>query len=203
MSVALVQVAVEVVESLIQREAGAGSEKVLSQTPLAAESGLLASLLENLGESDIRIGKRLQTPLAGVAPDMGMTQVPPGHQDAARRSADGRAGVELSEPHPFPGHPVQSGSLDQLLSVAAQVSVTEVVGQDEDQVGKSPRRYRTGKEKKTESDQEPRKGSRAYLHSPDLRSFTATLASLYHIVLTGNVFDSKKRPEPSSVTSFL
>ncbi|MBR20115.1 MAG: hypothetical protein CMA64_08235 [Euryarchaeota archaeon] len=57
-----------------------------------------------------------------------------GHQHAARRRADGVAGVVASEPHALLGQAVEVGSLDFFLPIAAQLRVAKVVGHDENNV---------------------------------------------------------------------
>ena len=64
-----------------------------------------------------------------------MAGVLAGHEAAARRRADGAAGVGLGEAHALGRQAVEVGRLDALLAVAAEVAVAEVVGQDEDDVG--------------------------------------------------------------------
>ena len=75
-----------------------------------------------------------------VVADGGVAGVLAGHQAAARRGADGAAGVELRELHPLGRHAVDVRRLDLLLAVAAEFAVAEVVGDDEHDV--RPRRLR-------------------------------------------------------------
>lgn len=64
-----------------------------------------------------------------------MSRVIPGHEDAARRGAQRAAGVSVGEAHAFPSQLVDIRSTDLVLSVAANVPVSQVVGQDEDNTG--------------------------------------------------------------------
>jgi hypothetical protein len=69
-----------------------------------------------------------------VAADFGMAEVHAGHQHAARRGADGRAGVVAGEPGTFGGELVEMRGADLLLSVTSKFAIAEVVGDDEDNV---------------------------------------------------------------------
>jgi hypothetical protein len=64
-----------------------------------------------------------------------MADVLAGHERAARWSAHGIAGVDLGEADAIGGEAVDVGGLDALLSVAAEVAVTEIVGEDENNIG--------------------------------------------------------------------
>ena len=57
------------------------------------------------------------------------------HERAARRGAHGIACVDLREAHTVGGDAVDVGSLNALLTVAAEVTVAEVVGEYENDVG--------------------------------------------------------------------
>lgn len=57
-----------------------------------------------------------------------------GHQRAARRRAYGIAGIMAGEAYAFGGHAVQARRLDLLLAETAQIAVSQIVGQDEDNV---------------------------------------------------------------------
>ena len=63
-----------------------------------------------------------------------MAGVHPRHETAARRRADRAAGVALSEAHPFRSQSIHVRSLDFLLSVTPRITVTQVVGEDENDV---------------------------------------------------------------------
>ena len=57
-----------------------------------------------------------------------------GHKHAPRRSADSVAGIMLRQAHAFARHPVETGRKDLLLAKNSYVAVTEIVGEDEDDV---------------------------------------------------------------------
>ncbi len=58
-----------------------------------------------------------------------------GHEHAARRRADGVAGVALCQAHAVFGDLVDVGRADFGLAERADVAVTEVIGDEEDDVG--------------------------------------------------------------------
>ena len=53
-----------------------------------------------------------------------------GHQDTPRRRANRGPGVEVREAHPLARHAVEVRCGDDLLPVAAELAVAEVVGHD-------------------------------------------------------------------------
>ena len=132
--VALAVVAEEVVEALPQRVAlGAGR----AEPPLPHGGGRVALGLQELGDRDRRRRQR-HLPLGlqlAVVPDGRVPRVLPGQEDAARGRADGVPRVVLREAHALGGEAVERGRADLLLSVAAELGVAEVVGEDEDDVG--------------------------------------------------------------------
>ena len=134
----LVEVAEERIEALAE---GMPFHADFAEAPLAEEAGRVAGGLQDLGDGDVFVAKRLgRSP--GVAANMRMPRVLPGHQDAAGRRAHRRPGVEVGEANPLRGHPVQTRRPDDLLPVGAEVSVPQVVGEDEDHVGTIRRRGR-------------------------------------------------------------
>ncbi len=54
---------------------------------------------------------------------------------AARRCADGAAGIELREAQTFGGHAIETRRSEMRLAVDTEIAVTEVVGKDDDDVG--------------------------------------------------------------------
>ena len=134
----LVEVAEEGVEALGE---GMPFHADFAEAPLAEQAGGVAGGLQHLGDGDVLGAKRLgRSP--GIAADMRMPRVLPRHQDAAGRRAHRRPGVEVGEANPLRRHPVQTRRPDDLLTVGPEVSVPQVVGQDEDHVGTIRRRGR-------------------------------------------------------------
>jgi len=64
-----------------------------------------------------------------------MAHVQPGHQRRPRRRAHRGAAVRLRIACAFAGHAVEVRRLDQLLAIAADVALGEIVAEDEDQIG--------------------------------------------------------------------
>ena len=65
----------------------------------------------------------------------GAVRAAPGQQTDPRRRADRSGGIKVGEADPSLGHTVQVGSLDLRMPVAGQISVTQVVAQDNHDVG--------------------------------------------------------------------
>ena len=128
--VPLVEVAEEVVEAL----AGwARCRFPPRRGPICRTARCVARSLQHVGHGHL-VGPQAHFGLA-IAADGGVAGVLAGHEAAARRRADGAAGVGLGEAHALGGQAVQVRREDVLLAVAAEVAVAEVVGQDEDDVG--------------------------------------------------------------------
>src|SRR5439155_5046319 len=72
---------------------------------------------------------------ARVSANARMSGVPAGHQAATRGRADGASGIALSEAHSFLRQPIYVRSPNLLLAVAAEVAITKVVRQNENDVG--------------------------------------------------------------------
>ncbi len=105
-----------------------------SQTPLANGCRPIARLLQNLRNRDV-IGLKGDSPAAArVVTDTGVSRMHPGHQAASRRSTDRAARVRLGETDSFRRHAIDVRSREFSLTVAAQIAITKVVGEDEDDV---------------------------------------------------------------------
>ncbi len=137
--VPLVEVAEERVEAHAARVAGRAG---LAEAPLAEESGRVAGVAEEVSDRPLARAQRLDVdPVpAGVAADAHVAHVAAGHEDGARRRADRRARVEVGEAEALGREAVDARRADELLAVGAHVSVAEVVGDDEDDVGARGRR---------------------------------------------------------------
>ena len=59
----------------------------------------------------------------------------PGHEGTPRRRTNRAARIGLGEPDSLGCEAVEVGSLDPRLTVAAQIAVTEIIGEDEDDTG--------------------------------------------------------------------
>ena len=134
--VVLAEVAEEVIEAMVAGQAAFGFADV-AEAPFADERGGVAGLLEDAGHGEILgaqgLGERISR--AGVAAHAGVAVVLAGHEDAPRRGADRGAGVELGEPQAFARHAIEVRRLDDVLTVATEFAVAEIIGHDPDQVG--------------------------------------------------------------------
>jgi len=64
-----------------------------------------------------------------------MTRVIACHQRTSGWCADRASRVVIGEPHSFFGHPVEMRSCEFPLAITGQISVTQIIGQDENDVG--------------------------------------------------------------------
>ena len=126
--VGLVEVAEEIIKALVVRR---GRAVLVAEAPFTDERGVIAGLFEQAGDGAV-LGFQ---PDLGIAADGGVAGVLAGHEHAARRRADGGAGVELREAQALRRQPVDVRCGDLLLPVAPEVAVAEIVGEDEDDVG--------------------------------------------------------------------
>ena len=130
--VVLVEVAKEVVEAFAVGDARCAR---LSQSPLADDARSVARAFENLRDGHVLLSQRY--PLAApphVATDVCVPLMQPRHQAGARGGADGGGRVELCEAQPLARHAVEVRRPDELLAVAAEVAVAQVVGENQDDV---------------------------------------------------------------------
>lgn len=132
--VALAVIAVEAVDSLLVRGAG-GVEK--SHAPFAEGGGGVAGRFCDFADRD---GVGGDGPLAfgnhfAVSADGAFSGVESGEEDGAARGADGGAAVGLHVAGAFFGELVDAGSLDELLTIDADVSLGDVIREDEDEIG--------------------------------------------------------------------
>ena len=115
-----------------------------AHVPLAHHPGAVTGTLEQLGDGDVVVE---EVPRVGLSPtrrglrrheiaDAGLMGMQPRHEGGARRTAAGR-GVDLLEAGARLGEPVKVRR-GNLTPVAPQVGITEVVRQDDQNVG-SPR----------------------------------------------------------------
>ena len=130
---ALAVVAEETIESLVD---GITLRAWTAQTPFAESPGSVPFRLEHFRHGELTFGNR-SLPFRfhfAIVTDEGMARMLPRHQHATRRGAHGVARIVAGEAHPGGGQLVKSRRLDFLLSITAQLGVTEVVGQNENHV---------------------------------------------------------------------
>ena len=109
-----------------------------AEVPLADDAGGVASGLQRFGEGDLRGGQATGGDSAQnavlVMGHAGADGVATRHERGATRGTDFGGGIELREAQAFGGHAIQVRRLDGRMAVATEVTVTEVVGQDDDDV---------------------------------------------------------------------
>ena len=104
--------------------------------PLAHHGGGVARAQQHLRHRD-RSGRQRQLALGlnfPVAAHRRVAGVQAGHQRGPRRRAHTRAAVGLRVARAFARHAIEARGLDQLLTVNADVTLREIVAEDEDDV---------------------------------------------------------------------
>jgi hypothetical protein len=128
--VQLIEVAEEFVEAPPVRHASGGRP---AQSPLSEDGGAVAGALQQTRDGGFLIAHpKFRTPVAAHG---GVAAVLSGHQRAPGGRANRGPGVGLREARAGGGQAVQVGGTDALLAVAAKISVAQVIGQDEEDVG--------------------------------------------------------------------
>ena len=114
-----------------------------ADVPFADQAGAVAGPFEHRGRGrfgGVHRQRRFAVEDAGaggVAPG-----VLAGDEGVAGRRADGAGGVGVGEAEAFARKPVAMRRLDGLRAVTAEVAVADVVGKDEDDVGRSGEAWR-------------------------------------------------------------
>ena len=112
---------------------------VASGTEDGGQRGVLGQEIGASDDGGVALGVDFQScetsSVALVVAYAGVTAVSTSHQCATTGRADATSGVCLGERGSGACQPVDVGCLDVLVSVASQVSVAHVVGQDEHDVG--------------------------------------------------------------------
>jgi hypothetical protein len=133
----LAQIAIEIIEAL---SVGFSSATRASEAPLADTACFVTSLLQEVAECESPGGNG---PLAfrgefAIISNIGVTGMFAGEENASGGRADWTAGVELREAHALGCKPIDVRRFDLRLTVAAEVGVAQVIGKQEDDIG---RRY--------------------------------------------------------------
>ena len=137
----LIEEAQPVVEAL---RIGMSARLRFAQSPLACHGRDVAGALENFRHRNVLCAERhatasasqpLHAPHSEISAHRGVPRVPARHQHTSRRRANRRAGIALRKSHALLGHLIQARCLDRLLPVAAKISVAQIIGHDEDDVG--------------------------------------------------------------------
>ena len=117
--------------------------RLIAQVPLADAPGRVTPLFQNLRN------RRLSVADAGVrvrVEDVGQPhpgRIAPGHDSRPRRSADRRR-VEAGKLHPLGGHAVEARGSDERRAVAPHVLIPLIVGQNHNEVRRTPPRFGFG-----------------------------------------------------------
>ncbi len=117
-------------------EAAAGGEvfRFVAEVPLADCRGLVALVLEDVGEGDFFEGHAFVVVREEHAGDAGARGVAAGHERGARGRADGIGRSGVGEAKAFAGDAIDVGGC-QGAAVATEVAVAEVVAEDHHNVG--------------------------------------------------------------------
>ena len=83
----------------------------------------------------IRLDERRRFPVEDSLFHAAAPGIAPGEQPVPRGRANGRGRVGVREPHPFTSQPVDARRGDLRGAVATDVAVTQVVGENDDDVG--------------------------------------------------------------------
>lgn len=129
---ALVEVTEELIESLSIRDRFRLSTQ--PKSPFAEKSRAVARFLEDLGYGDIVLVQSFAVALVGITAHARVTRMKPLHETRSRRRADRVSGVGIAEAHSFARDPIDVRSLNLFLTVTTQITPTQVIGQDEDDV---------------------------------------------------------------------
>ena len=125
----------EEIKSLFERMAGPIG--IVTEPPLADESGAVAGGFEQGGHGGFAGAEGLGHGViaSGIAPHGGVAGVLSGHEHGAGRGADGTSGIKLRETQAFRSHAVEVGGADFWLPITTQFAVSEIVGENEQDVG--------------------------------------------------------------------
>lgn len=124
----MVEKADEFIEPLLRRQAFG---ILLSQTPFADATRMIAGLFQELGDGEI---VRAQILIAPIAAHERMSTMKPGHERTTRRRANGAAGVGARETNPLPCQFIEVGRFYLLLPITTEVSVTQVIGKNKNNI---------------------------------------------------------------------
>jgi hypothetical protein len=131
----LTEIPKELIKPVLARQTGFRFSNI-TESPFAEEGRSVSRGLQQTGDCHIvglkSLSRWIHSPR--VASHTRVAVMLSGHQHAARRSTDGCASIEPSEPKSVGRHFVQMRSLDDGLTVAAKFAVTKIVGQNENEI---------------------------------------------------------------------
>ena len=108
--------------------------------PFPHDGRVVAAVLEDirdrrpLGVYDELRGDRGRSPHASAA--VGAERIFPGKQCVTRGRADGRYRMRIRKPASFRGKPVDVGCLHFGRAIASKVTVAEIIGKDQNDIGR-------------------------------------------------------------------
>lgn len=120
-----------VVEAVVARVRLAGE---FAQVPFADEAGVVTLFLEKSGEGHFFLPE-VTAFWSGNGVESGAIGGAAGEEAGARGGTDRAGGVTVGEADPFFGEGVKVRSLDDGAAVATEVSIAEVIGEVDDDVG--------------------------------------------------------------------
>ena len=109
----------------------------VAEAPLADERSRVTRRLQDARDRDITGAQHLRLGIfhASVAAHARVTHMQTRHKHAARGRTHRVARVKLRETHPFGRELIEVRGADNFLSVRAEVTVAEIVGQNENNIG--------------------------------------------------------------------
>ncbi len=106
----------------------------VAEVPLAEDAARVALLAEELGDGFSPAGEAVRRPGHQGVEDGDAVRIAAREEGGAGGAADGLGDVKAGEPEALGGHAVDMRGVDVGRSVAPEVAVAQVVGQDDDDV---------------------------------------------------------------------
>ena len=132
-------------EPFVEAVTGGKERRVVAEMPLPHHAGAVAAAPQNFSQRRLGGGDAV----AGVGPqracDADPVGITAGEERRPRRRADRLGDVEVGEPHPFAGEPIEVRRGGGLSAVAGWITVAEVVGKDDDDVRRTMWRRGSGR----------------------------------------------------------
>ena len=123
------------VEALVARLGLGGSVELAVAVPFAEVAGGIAGSLQLLGDGHLADAQVHGMAAGNRAVNADAVWIAAGEQPRAAGGADRGRRIAGGQPQPFGRQPVQPGCLDGRMSVTGQVTVAQVVAEDDQDVG--------------------------------------------------------------------